>query len=301
MNSTNKDFKYIGRGDNMSRRPGQRGTVLEANPLSNFTIRILSLGHVELEANQWRVPRSNSLFWSLYIPEDSGLKLGYGKSAIQVPANYICLVPPGANAARDNQMEIRSLFFHFDIGGFTGIQLGEYFGKMVHAPVQKFQSQRAEIEEAICGDNDLRLQLCAQELLSGVLAHCVSRNANKKAQRSAQDITVKQILPAIYAVEERLNSARCQSLKVSEMADLCDLKPVEFSRRFFEATGKNPAKYYQDRKIAVAAQHVLFSNKSIDEITEDFTFSNRFYFSRVFKEEVGVTPAAYRAAFRVQQ
>lgn len=285
----------------MSNEQGQTGTVLEANPVSNFTIRILSVGHVELEANQWRVPRSNSLFWSIYIPENPGLELGYGESAIQVPANHICLVPTGSNAARDNKTEIRSLFFHFDIGGFTGIQLRECFKEMLHVPVGKFQSQIADIEEAICSDNDLRLQLCAQEFLSGVLAHCVSKNGNKRVQRSVQDVSVKQILPAIYAIEERLHGVKCRSLKVSEMAELCDLKPVDFSRKFFEAIGKNPAKYSQDRKIAVAAQHVLFSSKSIDEITKDFAFSNRFYFSRVFKDEVGVTPAAYRAAFQVQQ
>lgn len=285
----------------MSKLQKQRGTVQKANPVSNFTVRILSVGHVELETNQWRVPRSNSLFWSIYIPENLGLELGYGKSAVQALANHICLVPPGASAARDNKSEIRSLFFHFDIGGFSGIQLREYFDEIQCVSVQKFQSQIVEIKEAICGDNDLRLQLCVQELFSGVLAHCVSQNTNRNVQRSAQDVAVKQILPAIYVVEERLSSAKCQSLKVSEMAALCGLKPIEFSRLFFIATGKNPAKYYQDRKTAVAAQQVLFSNKSIDEITEDFAFSNRFYFSRVFKEEVGATPAAYRAAFRVQQ
>lgn len=285
----------------MSKREWKKGSVIKVNPLTTFTVRVLSVGHVELEPHQWLVPKSNSLFWSIYIPEYPGLELGSKESTKEVPAGLIGLVPPGASAARDNTEAIRALFFHFDIGGLAGLQLTDHLNEIAIVSAEKFQSQIGEIEEAVCAGNDLRLQLCAQELLAGVLADCVSRLPGKESALSTDDVSVQQILPAIYAVEERLNATRSHTLRISEMAEMCGLKAVDFSRVFFEATGRNPAKYSQERKIAVAAQSVLFSDKSIQEISEAFAFANRFYFSRVFKGEVGETPAAYRAAFRVEQ
>ena len=282
----------------MNKRQWAKGTVMKVNPFSNFTVRVLSVGHVEMDAHQWLVPDSHSMFWSLYITGSPGLELGTGKDALQVPAGSISLVPPGASAARDNSKEIKASFLHFDIGGFTGVQLIERLDQIAIASSQKFKSQIAELEEAIGVDDVLRLQLCAQELLAGVLADCVSVSTKKRPLRCASNEDVQQILPAIYAIEERLNSPIYRALKIDEMAAICDLKPVDFSRIFFKAIGKNPAEFAQSRRIAIAVQQLLFTEKSIDEVSSSMTFANRFYFSRMFKDAVGVTPAAYRAAIR---
>lgn len=286
-------------GGSMSTRIWNRGTVMKSNPLGNFTVRVLSVGHVELDVHQWLVPKSNSLYWSIYIPDKPGLELGEGKGALQVSPDSIVVVPAGASAARDNTAELKSLFLHFDIGGLVGIQLADRLNKITSISSQKFLSQITELEEAICTEDILRLQLCAQEFLSGVLADCVASNSQKGSAPSTNNADVQKILPAIYAIEERLNAPIHHVLKISDMATLCELKAVDFSRIFFKALGHNPSEYAQKRKIAVAVQQLLFADKSIDEVSESMNFANRFYFSRMFKEAVGVTPAAYRAAFRM--
>lgn len=285
----------------MNKRQWKRDTVVKVNPLTNFTVRVLSVGRIALKSHQWLVPESNSLFWSIYIPNSHGLELGVGKVATEVPAESIGLVPPGASAARDNGTEMGSLFLHFDIGGFAGISLRDQLQEIVIVSAEKFQSQIAEIDEAIDSTDELRLQLCAQELLAGVLADCVANCKSHGSSFSTNHADVQQILPAVSAIEERLNAPISNSLKINEMAELCDLKPVVFSRMFLESTGKNPAEYGQERRIAVAVEQLLFTNKSIDEISSSLTFANRFYFSRVFKDAVGDTPAAYRSIFRSQE
>jgi len=273
---------------------------MTVNPLSNFTVRVLSVGHVELDVHQWLIPKSNSLYWSIYVPGNEGLELGTGKGALQVSPGSIAVVPPEASAARDNKAELKSLFLHFDIGGVTGVHLSNRLDKIVSVSSQKFLSQIAEIEEAICTEDTLRLQLCAQEFLSGVLADCVSSNSKRSSvSSSSKNADVQKILPAIYAIEERLNAPIYHALKISEMASLCELKPVDFSRIFLKAMEQNPSEYAHKRRIAIAVQQLLFTGKSIDEVSASMSFANRFYFSRMFKEAIGVTPAAYRAAFRM--
>ena len=268
-----------------------------AKPTSNFAVRILSVGQVELNPHHWSIPKSNSLFWSIYIPDKTGLEIGAGKDALQISPDSIAIVPFGASAARHNSAGLKSFFLHFDIGGLAGLQLADRLKKITSIPSRKFHSQITGLEEAIRSKDDLRLQLCAQELLAGVLADCVAASGDDSTL-SSNNPDVQKILPAINAIEECVNAPVHHVLKINEMAALCELKPLEFSRLFFKAVKQNPSQYALKRKIAVAVQQLLFSNKSIDEVSTSMNFANRFYFSRTFKDAVGVTPAAYRAKFK---
>lgn len=281
----------------MNKRQWKRGNAVTENALTTFTVRVLSVGNVELKADQWSVPKSNSLFWSIYIPESDGLTLGTGRGATAIVAGSMALVPPGASAARNNSSDLRTMFLHFDIGGFSGIKLRHKLKKIIEIPATRFQSEIAEIDGAIDSSDELRLQLCSQELLAGVLADCVANSKSAGTFRPANQAALQQVLPAICAIEERLNATVYHSPKIEEMAELCGLKPIVFSRLFFESTGKNAAEYSQERRVSIGAQKLLFTDKSIEDISSSLTFANRFYFSRVFKEAVGDTPAAYRAAF----
>jgi AraC-like DNA-binding protein len=269
-------------------------TSTKTGSLPHFSARILSVGEIALAPHQWEVPKSTSLFWSIYIPNRDGLVLGHGKGAAEIAAGSIGLVAYGSSAARDNTADINATFLHFDVGGYAGIVLGRQLSKIAVIPAKKFQPQAAALNEAIGSGNALLLQLRSQELLAGVLAESLAEG--KKVLNAPAD--VEKILVVLHAIEERLNASVYQPLKISEMAEMCALKPVHFSRLFFETIGKNPAEYAQSRRTAIAVQQLLFTDKSIDAISSDLSFANRFYFSRVFKDEVGDTPAAYRAVFR---
>jgi AraC family L-rhamnose operon transcriptional activator RhaR len=63
--------------------------------------------------------------------------------------------------------------------------------------------------------------------------------------------------------------------------------------------GQSPSHYIRERRVMLAAQQLLFSSASIDDIALATGFGNRFYFSRVFTRQLGVSPAAYRKTSRV--
>ena len=52
--------------------------------------------------------------------------------------------------------------------------------------------------------------------------------------------------------------------------------------------------YIKQARIEYAKVEVMTSRKSIQEISDTLQFGTRNYFSRVFQEVVGMTPAAYR-------
>ena len=63
---------------------------------------------------------------------------------------------------------------------------------------------------------------------------------------------------------------------------------------FRERVGCTPAQYVLERRIAAAAQDLLFTNDSIEQIADRLGFANRYHLTRMFTRRVGIPPAAYR-------
>ena len=63
---------------------------------------------------------------------------------------------------------------------------------------------------------------------------------------------------------------------------------------FRESTGKPLSRYIQERKIANAAQSLLYTDDKIIDIAIHYGFSCRTVFSRAFRRFTGYTPSQFR-------
>ncbi len=85
-----------------------------------------------------------------------------------------------------------------------------------------------------------------------------------------------------------------ETLTVKDLANYCNLSPDHFTRNFKANFGVTPNKYIQVRRIE-RAQFLLLSTKdSLEQISASVGMPNMSYFSRKFKEIVGVTPGTFR-------
>lgn len=66
-----------------------------------------------------------------------------------------------------------------------------------------------------------------------------------------------------------------------------------FRRMFKKFTGVSPLQYQMQLKIILARDLLANSGKSIKEISYDLGFESIHYFSRLFKEKVGVAPSVF--------
>ena len=103
------------------------------------------------------------------------------------------------------------------------------------------------------------------------------------------------MLPAIEYIEDHPEEPLGNRL----LAGLCSMSEAYFIRQFRALAGQSPGRYVLERRITLAEQRLLFTAASIDQIAEGLGFGNRFYFSRMFTRQVGISPAAYRKAVRV--
>ena len=83
-------------------------------------------------------------------------------------------------------------------------------------------------------------------------------------------------------------------LDVDEIAAQMGYATYYFTRKFYKEMGIKVSDYIKQARIEYAKIALMTSGKSIQEISDTLQFGTRNYFSRVFQEVVGMTPAAYR-------
>jgi AraC-like DNA-binding protein len=91
-----------------------------------------------------------------------------------------------------------------------------------------------------------------------------------------------------------INSNLSEKITIDEIAETCHMSKYYFCRRFKKSLGITVMEYILKSRIANAKTMLESTNTPISEISEQCGFSSFSYFSRVFRENTGDTPNAYR-------
>ena len=84
------------------------------------------------------------------------------------------------------------------------------------------------------------------------------------------------------------------SLSVSRIATFANTSETHLRRIFKAHVNSTPIQYITFIRLEKAKQMLLKSNYSIDEISKSIGISDAYYFSRLFKKEMGISTSAYR-------
>lgn len=85
-----------------------------------------------------------------------------------------------------------------------------------------------------------------------------------------------------------------REMSLSDMAEHANLSVSHFSFLFKQQTGYSPTDYFIHLKMQRACTMLSFSQKTIHEIAYDIGYSDPYYFSRLFKKVMGMSPRQYR-------
>jgi AraC-like DNA-binding protein len=100
------------------------------------------------------------------------------------------------------------------------------------------------------------------------------------------DIIEKSIVYMHEHIEDIIN--------LTDIAALCGYSVSHYSLVFKKKTSRSPIEYFNNLKIQKACQMLDFTDSHIKEIANQLNYDDPFYFSRVFKKIMGVSPAEYR-------
>jgi AraC-like DNA-binding protein len=95
---------------------------------------------------------------------------------------------------------------------------------------------------------------------------------------------------SIQYIEQHLHD----KITLEGISDRVNLSISQISRKFKKETGISIVDFFQKQKIEAACNMLKYSERSLLEISNIFSFSSQSYFSAVFRKYTGKSPSEYR-------
>jgi len=96
----------------------------------------------------------------------------------------------------------------------------------------------------------------------------------------------KKLQPALSEMAQHYD----RNEKIAYYASLCDMSEVNFRRLFSEYTGRSPVEYRNDLRLNNAKAKLQSGEFNVSEAAEASGFTNRSFFTRLYKKKFGYTP-----------
>lgn len=169
------------------------------------------------------------------------------------------------------------------IKNFKG-QCIDYFEKILQLSWMDDSRSEAKIEELI-----LHLsQLVKSEFLK------------QESSESSDRFVPPQNALALKAIEY-LNNRVLTNISVKELAEHCCVTPSHLTHVFKDSMGVAPIKYHQQLRMDRAKHFLADSSFCIYQVAHEVGFEDQFYFSRLFKKIIGLSPTQYRSQIKSVQ
>jgi len=92
---------------------------------------------------------------------------------------------------------------------------------------------------------------------------------------------------------EYMENSRVDKCNISEVAAMCGVSESCFRTLFREYSGKTPVAFLLDKKMALAKQLLSENLLNITEVATLLGFVDVYYFSKLFRKKIGVSPSQY--------
>jgi AraC-like DNA-binding protein len=256
--------------------------------------RLLHSNFITITPETWAHSLCNP-YWRLYQNLDDGASVITPNGEYALPAQRIVLIPAWGKFKSRCVRPVRHFYIHFDPHGLDGDWEREHFTHPIilsadteleqlalslHAPDEQSLLWRSRVQHLL-----LTSLIKTLALLPGdVIRNLDDSVANRDPLR-----------PALRFIESNLHD----KLHITQLANLCDLSIDHFCRLFRQLLDQTPMRYIQERRITIAAERLVSTNDDISLIASHLGFANRYHFTRVFTQHMGVPPATYRRTGRM--
>ncbi|MBB6429670.1 helix-turn-helix domain-containing protein [Algisphaera agarilytica] len=250
--------------------------------------------HVQI-GTRWRYQGMRSTYWRLYIHSADGAAADVEGDRYPLGPGYVHFLPAWMTFDYHASRELMQFVCHFELARWTP----RVTNRLAPRPVS------LELDSAMQSSWDAILDgyeqgagkspatwMRSHALINAALASWMDQLGEQEVAEGLHAVAGQHVVePALSYIEANLG----EPIGNDELAELCHYSTDHFAKVFRQVVGQTPGRYIAERRIAAAAQDLTFTDRTIDDIAESFGFANRFYFSRAFKRQVGVPPAAYRA------
>jgi AraC-like DNA-binding protein len=131
----------------------------------------------------------------------------------------------------------------------------------------------------------------SQQVAAGMIMKLLGYMISHDKQKDFSGKRVEQIIQnACFMIRKNVE----QQIDFRDFAEQNHIGYSYFRKMFKKYTGVPPVQYHLDLKIMRAKEMLLSTDKIIKEISYELGFQSIYYFSRVFKKKIGVSPSEIR-------
>jgi AraC family transcriptional regulator, arabinose operon regulatory protein len=145
-------------------------------------------------------------------------------------------------------------------------------------------------------DTSTSRQLEAEFLLKALLMD-FETGAKAQARQLRQGIELRH-QRAISRIVSKIYEKPAQPGGIEALAQASGYSPDYFGRVFKSVTGSTPNAILIEAKLEKARALLATSDFSVEQISSEIGYNNPFYFSRQFRQKVGLSPSEYRKKFQ---
>jgi AraC family transcriptional regulator, transcriptional activator of pobA len=249
--------------------------------------------------------------YAIYFKEYDCGELRYGRGTYDYQEGTLVFIAPGqvveiirkdSNAQRQGWV----LLFHHDLihGTSLGKHIHDYnfFSYEINEALHVSERERKIVFECfskIAYEIDQRIDKHSKKLIVSniqlFLDYCVRFYDRQFLTR--ENLNKGSIEKFETVLNDYFKSDKPQTMglpTVSYCADKLNLSANYFGDLVKRETGKSAIEYIHLKLIGAAKDKIYDTSKSISEIAYELGFKYPQHFSRMFKKEVGVSPAEYR-------
>lgn len=263
---------------------------LQKHPLTKGLYPI-SLGYTQQE-NSFRIKRQKNEHHFIFYCQSGQASLTYKQKEKTIKRGDIVIMSP----SHDFEYKAKANSGHQTYWiNFTGILADDFAERLL----MKMDDGNAHVGilNNIVADFDNLLALGQRGYTATNVIHAVH-----VLQQTLSFLALQLRLSAfkgnsnfdLNAVETLMRNNLHQDLNLDTLAHYSQLSKFHFAKKFKELTDTSPIQHFINMKIQQACSRLDNSNDPIKQIAEELGYNDPYYFSRLFKKTVGMSPKQYR-------
>ena len=291
---------------------GDPSEIVQSFPKFNLELLCCRLWWLK----NWEHKELSYPFWRIYYNRQEGASIISNGSIIDLKPNRIYLITPNTSYASklfdhniprfghkvsggriaiirpeerkliSTHQAIEHLFIHFTIGfpydtiapKIYSFEINKHFEDMLGKIYIDCHEDRRNI--------DIHMYLILQTLISEMLLKIDTHHW----EQITKDDRISRV---INYIEQNITG----DLSNKKLADVACMARNSFSFLFKKEANISVQQFIKRKRINTACMMLLHSELSIDEIAEATGFSNRYHFTRVFKDITKTSPGHYRKEY----
>jgi AraC-like DNA-binding protein len=270
--------------------PRKMVSLLSQHPLAK-DLYPLGLGYYKQALNHKMSRNKHDDYLMIYCLDGEG-KLTINNQTHTVKAGDIICLPKGvAHAYKASETTPWTIYWvHFsgdkseDFIDYLAINSNNYvFPLGIHS---RLTSDFESLLECRQYSYNINAFVHTASLLRQILTHIAQLQPLAK-QQAAHNFDLERVHSLMQA---RVH----EQLELEALAETVSLSKFHFIKKYKELTGTTPINHFIHLKVERACHLLDVTTKSINEISFAVGYEDAYYFSRIFKKIMGISPSQYR-------